>query len=236
MTSNALAVLDRLPDPAALLFDLDGTLVDTVPVRIEAWSRALEQFGIPADRGRLGGYIGSDGRWLAREFGRAAVREVDYAESEEIDHLSGAIFNELNVSPAPLPGATELLTALEESHLTFAIATSSRPAQVSVSVAALCLPSSPPITDGSHVANSKPAPDLLLASAAQLDVPPERCWYVGDSTWDMQAAVSAGMVAIGVPTGAVDATALLGAGAAVAVDSLAVLLEHLRGRGLLGQP
>jgi len=225
--------IDGLPNPLAILFDLDGTLVDTVPARIESWWRALEKFGIPADRDRLGGYIGSDGRWLAREFGRAAGRSVDYAESEEIDHLAGAIFNELNLSPLPLPGATALLTALEKSNTTFAIATSSRPAQVSVSVGALRLPSPPPITDGSHVAKAKPAPDLLLASAAQLGVSPERCWYVGDSTWDMQAAVAAGMVAIGVPSGAAGAAALIGAGAAVTVATLDELLVEVRRRGLV---
>jgi phosphoglycolate phosphatase len=73
-----------------------------------------------------------------------------------------------------------------------------------------------------------------LASAAQLGVSPERCWYVGDSTWDMQAAAAAGMVAIGVVTGAVDAAALVDAGADVATESLTVVLDHLRGRGVLG--
>ena len=233
MSVDTNPTLDRLPEPAAILFDLDGTLVDTVPVRIAAWCRALEAAGIPADPKRMGGYIGSDGRWLASEFARAAGRVLDYAESEELDHVAGAIFNDLNVSPAPLPGATALLTALEESGLPFAIATSSRPAQVSVSVAALRLPSPPPITDGSHVAKAKPAPDLLLASAAQIGVSPERCWYVGDSTWDMQAAVAAGMVAIGVPSGAVDAGVLLGAGANATVGTLQDLLVELRRRGLL---
>jgi len=70
------------------------------------------------------------------------------------------------------------------------------------------LPSPPPITDGSHVANAKPEPDLLLASAAQLGVAPEGCWYVGDSTWDMTASVRAKMIAIGVTTGAVGAAEL----------------------------
>jgi len=228
--------LDHLPEPTALLFDLDGTLVDTVPVRVEAWCRTFAQFGIAVDRTKVGGYVGSDGRWLAREFARAAGREIDYAESEEIDHVSGVIFNELNVSPAALPGATELLTALEESRLTFAIATSSRPGQVAVSVAALHLPSPPPITDGSHVALAKPAPDLLLASAEQAGVAPGNCWYIGDSTWDMRAAAAAGMVAVGVTSGAVNADALLGAGAVVAVDSLTVLLDHLLERGLLARP
>jgi HAD superfamily hydrolase (TIGR01509 family) len=223
-----------LPEPRALLFDLDGTLVDTVQLRIQAWTEALARFGIDVDRDRVARQIGSDGRRLAREMGRAAGRTVDWEASDAMDRLSGAIFDELNTSPVPLPGARELLAALEESHLTFAIATSSLPGQVAVSVAALRLPSPPPITDGSHVEHAKPEPDLLLESASQLGIPPERCWYVGDSTWDMMAGVRAGMVAIGVTTGAVDSDALLAAGASVAVPSLTVVLDELRGRGLLG--
>jgi HAD superfamily hydrolase (TIGR01509 family) len=228
------AELAALPEPAALLFDLDGTLVDTVRLRIAAWKEALGSHGIDADPHFLGGYIGSDGRWLAREMARlVAGREMDWAESDEADRESGAIFDELNRVPKPLPGATELLTALERSHLTFAIATSSQPGQVAVSVEALRLPAPPPITDGSHVEHSKPEPDLLLASAAQLEVVPAKCWYVGDATWDMLACSRAGMVGIGVATGAANAAALLGAGARVAIPDLTVLLAALRARGLV---
>ncbi|MGD0018271.1 MAG: HAD family phosphatase [Candidatus Limnocylindrales bacterium] len=230
--SNARALAD-LPEPQAILFDLDGTLVDTVHLRIEAWREVLARIGVTVDPESLAGYIGSDGRRLAREVAREAGRDLDYAATDEADRLSGSIFDELNSSPDPLPGATELLTALEESHLTFAIATSSLPGQVSASVRALRLPAPPPITDGSHVAHAKPEPDLLLASAAQLGVAPERCWYVGDSTWDMMASVRAKMIAFGVTTGAVDADELVAAGAAVAVGSLTQLLDELRVRGLV---
>ncbi len=222
-----------LPEPAALLFDLDGTLVDTVQRRIAAWRVALNRHGIEADPVRIGGYIGSDGRFLAREMARLAGRGMDWAESDAIDRLSGDLFDELNKTPEPLPGASELLTALEESGVTFAIATSSQPGQVSVSVGALRLPSPPSITDGSHVEHAKPEPDLLLASAEQLGVPPDRCWYVGDATWDMIASSRAGMIGIGVTTGAVDAAALIEAGALIAIPDLALLLTALRTRGLV---
>jgi HAD superfamily hydrolase (TIGR01509 family) len=228
-----LAELAALPEPAALLFDLDGTLVDTVKLRIAAWKEALGRHGIDADPERIGGYIGSDGRWLAREMARFAGREMDWAESDEVDRISGALFDELNRAPKPLPGATALLTALEESHLTFAIATSSQPGQIAVSLSALRLPSPPPITDASHVEHAKPEPDLLLAAAAQLDVAPERCWYVGDATWDMTASSRAGMAGIGVTTGSADAAALVQAGAVVSVPDLMVLLAALRARGLV---
>ena len=224
--------LRALPAPQAILFDLDGTLVDTVHLRIDAWAEALRRHGVLVDMERLARLIGSDGRRLAREMSREAGREFDEAEANVVDDLSGAIFDELNTTPAPLPGATELLSALELSHLTFAIATSSLPGQVAASVRSLALPAEPPVMDQSHVAHAKPAPDLLLYAATQLGVTPERCWYVGDSTWDMIASAAAGMTGIGVTTGVADSDALTAAGAAVTIEDLTALLAELRRRGL----
>ncbi len=225
--------LADLPPPAALIFDLDGTLVDSVRLRIEAWRRALGEKGVHVPPDEVSAYIGSDGRWLADELARKRGIEFDPDTLDWLDRRSGAIYDELNSSPRPLPGATELLTALEDSRLIFAIATSSLPGQIAVSLESLRLPSAPPITDGSHVERAKPEPDLLLTAASQLGVPPAGCWYVGDSRWDMIASSRAGMSGIGVTTGAIDAESLLGAGAAVAVHSLMLILTELRLRGLV---
>ena len=232
MTKDAPTLAD-LPRPEALLFDLDGTLVDTVSVRVEAWLRAFAQIGLSVDPASLPEYMGSDGRWLAGEVARAAGRELDWAACDAIDRSAGDFFDELNVSPPVLPGATELLAALEASSLTFAIATASQPGQVAVSVAALRLPAPPPIIDGSHVEHAKPAPDLLLVAAEQVGTAPQRCWYVGDSRWDMMASVAAGMPAIGVTTGATNAEGLRAAGATAVIGGLPELLDELRGRGLV---
>ena len=231
--TNLLRTLAALPQPLALLFDLDGTLVDTVAARAEAWRRAFEKFGLSVDPALLPRYMGSDGRWLAGEVARTVGRDLDWAERDRLDRDSGAIFDELNVSPAPLPCATQLLTMLEASHLTFAIATASQPGQVAVSVAALRLPAPPPITDGGHVEYAKPAPDLLLFAAAQLGIPPQRCWYVGDSAWDMLAGAAAGMSGIGVTTGATDAVSLRDAGAVAVIDGLPALRDELLARRLI---
>jgi HAD superfamily hydrolase (TIGR01509 family) len=210
--------------PDAILFDLDGTLVDTVPARISAWDATLREAGIATSRGQLEPMIGMDGRQLAREAAEASRRHLTDGEAETLDRRSGELFDELNRDPLPLPGVDELLRALDARGLTWAIATSSRREQVATSVAALKLDRDPRIVDGSHVEHAKPAPDLLLLGAGELDVPPEACWYVGDSTWDMRAAVAAGMVAIGVLAGAaVDEAALAGAGASVVLATLADL-------------
>lgn len=212
-----------LPPPVAVIFDLDGTLVDTVEARIAAWLAVFAEEGIPTERGRVAALIGADGRRLAREVAEAAGMQLAPGRDEAIDARCGAIFAAMNTRPRPLPGVHELLDRLAAAHVRWAIGTSSRREQVAPSVDALGLPEQPLIVDGSHVEHAKPAPDLLLRAAQELDAAPADCWYVGDATWDMRAATAAGMVAIGVTTGAVDAATLLEAGARWVVPSLADL-------------
>ena len=207
--------------PAAVVFDLDGTLVDTVGARIAAWAATFAEFGIPLARADLVPMIGMDGRRLAAKVVSAAGAPIDDAAAEEIDRRAGELFDERNQAPRPLPGAREALARLDAAGVTWAIATSSRAEQVAASVAALRLDHEPRIVDGSSVEHAKPAPDLLLLVATRLGVGRERCWYVGDSTWDMRASVAAGMVGIGVLAGAVvGADALREAGAAVVLPTL----------------
>lgn len=222
--------LATLPLPDAILFDLDGTLVDTVETRISSWVEALEEAGFPTTRDRLAPLIGVDGNRLAREIAAIAGVVLGEDRAETIDKRSGEIYERLNHAPRSLPGVRELVAAIEAGGRKWAIATSSRKEQVRTSVAALGLDDEPTIVDASHVEHAKPEPDLLLLAAKQLDVEPARCWYIGDATWDMVAAVAAAMVPIGVTAGSgVDGTALRGAGAAVVVESLAELVGPLRG-------
>jgi HAD superfamily hydrolase (TIGR01509 family) len=213
--------LEDLPLPRAVLFDLDGTLVDTVETRIDAWLQALEEADLATTHDRLAPLIGVDGRRLAREIAALAGQSLDDERTEAIDKRSGEIYQELNHAPRPLPGVREVVAAIERRGIAWSIATSSRKDQVATSVEALGLDDEPTIVDASHVEHAKPEPDLLLLAAEQLGIEPARCWYVGDSTWDMAAAVAAGMVPIGVTTGAaVDATGLRATGAAVVVETL----------------
>ena len=226
---NPRPVVGPLPRPLGLIFDLDGTLVDTVSARIDGWVEALVGAGIAAARDQIAPMIGMDGRRLARAVAAAAGRELPEDEVEAIDKEAGAAFDRLNRAPRPLPGVRDLLASIENAGIPWVIATSSRREQVTVSVAALALPIEPEIVDGSHVRHAKPAPDLLLLAASRLDAEPARCWAIGDSTWDMRAAVAGGMVAIGVLAGsAVTAEALAEAGAAQVVQTLGDLVELLR--------
>jgi len=214
--------------PQAMVFDLDGTLVDTVETRIAAWLRTFEEHGIPAGREQVARLIGSDGRRGARPVAGAAGMPIDAERADAIDRRSGEIYSELNTNPRPLPGAIELLRALDERGLPWAIATSSRPEQVGASIDALKLARPPTIVDGSQVENAKPAPDLLLAAATKLGVEPLRSWYVGDSIWDVQAALAAGMQAIGVASGSATTGDLEEAGAQLIVDELSELIPLVR--------
>lgn len=221
----------RLSDPDALVFDLDGTLVDTVETRIRAWLAVFEEFGIPTAREQIAPLIGIDGRRLAREVAQVADRRLPDGGDEEIDRRCGEIYQSLNRDPRPLQGARDLLTWLDGRQVPWAIATSSRRDQVGTSVAALRLQRTPTIVDGTHVQNAKPAPDLLLLAASELRQPAASSWCVGDSTWDMTAAVAAGMAPVGVTAGAaVTADALRMAGAVLVTSTMVELHAELRAR------
>jgi HAD superfamily hydrolase (TIGR01509 family) len=220
--------LPHLPRPAGVLFDLDGTLIDTVDRRIEAWLKVFEEERLPVDRQWLATLIGVDGKRLVREVAARSGKTIDEERAEAIDKRCGEVYEELNVDPQPLPGVRELVDALEAAGVAWAIATSSRREQVATSVEALGLDGEPTIVDGSHVEHAKPEPDLLLLGAERLSVDPTQCWYVGDATWDIVAAIAAGMVAIGVTAGsAVSEEALRGAGAAIVVPTLQDLVGQL---------
>jgi HAD superfamily hydrolase (TIGR01509 family) len=209
------------PPPAGVAFDLDGTLVDTVEARITSWANALAERGLRASREQLGPLIGMDGRQLARDVAAGLDRVLSPDEEEALDRRSGELFNEENRSPRALAGVTAALERLDRLGVPWVIATSSRAEQVAPSIAALALSREPRVVDGSHVRNAKPAPDLLFVAAEELGTEPSRTWYVGDATWDMRAAVAAGMLGIGVLAGAaVSRASLIEAGAVLVVDSL----------------
>lgn len=225
------ASIDEIPLPSAVLFDLDGTLVDTVETRISSWEQALAAAGLPTGRDRLAPLIGLDGKRLASEIAALAGQPIDEARAEEIDRHSGKIYERLNLAPRPLPGLGRLVGEFDRRGIHWAIATSSRKDQVRTSVEALGLLAEPTIVDASHVKHAKPEPDLLLLAAEQLGIAPAACWYVGDATWDMVSAVAAGMIAVGVTAGsATDAATLRGAGAAAVVETLDEIAGSIEAR------
>jgi beta-phosphoglucomutase-like phosphatase (HAD superfamily) len=217
-----------LPRPDAVIFDLDGTLVDSVETRIEAWLQTFDEIGITTTRDQLVPLIGLDGKRLAREVAALAGQPIDDERSEVIDKRCGEIYEGLNSDPRPLPGVRRLFDTIDARGLKAAIATSSRKEQVKTSVDALGLAKEPTIVDASHVEHAKPEPDLLLRAAEELGIDPSRAWYVGDSTWDMVASAAAAMIPLAVTAGSVvSREALEGAGAATVVETLDEIADAL---------
>jgi HAD superfamily hydrolase (TIGR01509 family) len=206
--------------PQAIIFDLDGTLVDTVGTRVEAWLATFASFDIHPDRADIAPLIGSDGRLLVRTIAQACRVSLYPGQDAQIDAAAGEAFRVLNSDPRPLPAVIETLEALTALGLPWAVATSSLPTEATASVAALGLSTKPLVCDGAGVEHAKPAPDLLLKAARTLRVDPARTWYVGDARWDMLAARAAGMRAVGVTTGATPETGLVDAGADVVYPTL----------------
>jgi HAD superfamily hydrolase (TIGR01509 family) len=226
MRPDSTAPLRR---PEALIFDLDGTLADTVQARIEGWVEVLAAEGYDITAEQVAPKIGMDGKRLAREVAQANGMHLTERDAERIDKAAGEAFDRRNTSPKALPGVADIIAAIDELGLRWLIATSSRKEQVSSSVEALGLAREPEIVDGSHVEHAKPAPDLLLLAAERLALTPASCWYVGDSTWDMRAAVAAGMVPVAVTAGsAVTAGELEAAGATLVATTLRELAARLR--------
>ncbi len=213
--------------PGAIIFDLDGTLVDTVGTRVDSWMAVFPKFGIDAEPAFLAPLMGSDGRYLARMTAEHYGVELESGQDAEIDLQAGAEFRVLNAHPRTLPAARELLEALTDRGMPWAVATSSLPEDARASVDSLQLPSAPIICDGADVEHAKPAPDLLIKAAGLLQTDPGETWYVGDSRWDMVASGAAGMRAIAVLTGATSAEALTEAGADVIYPTLAELMADL---------
>jgi HAD superfamily hydrolase (TIGR01509 family) len=188
--------------PRAIIFDLDGTLVDTVGTRVHSWMAVFPRFGIQPEPEFLAPLMGSDGKLLARMVAEHYGVALQPGDDAQIDIEAGLEFRVLNAQPRALPAARDILESLTDQGLPWAVATSSLPDDARESVQSLGLRAMPLICDGADVEHAKPAPDLLLKAAGLLHVEPETAWYVGDSRWDMLASRAAGMRAIAVLTGA----------------------------------
>jgi HAD superfamily hydrolase (TIGR01509 family) len=198
---------------SALIFDLDGTLIDTVYAHVFAWQRALAEEGMPIDGWRIHRRIGMSGGLFARAVAREVGRELSAEETETIQLRHGAIFRELLPERRPLPGARELLAELRARGIVHGIATSGRRPEIDLSLDVLGVGDETVVIDRGDVRRAKPEPDLFLACQAALGVEPEDCYVVGDAVWDLLAARRARMLSVGLLSGGYGSDELLGAGA-----------------------
>jgi HAD superfamily hydrolase (TIGR01509 family) len=197
----------------ALIFDLDGTLVDTVYAHVFAWQRALAEEGIPIDGWRIHRRIGMSGGLFTRAVAREVGRDLSPEETEAIQQRHARIFADLLPDRRPLPGAAALLAHLRARGIVHGIATSGRRPEINRSLETLGIPEGTVVVDRGDVARAKPEPDLFLACAAALGVDPDDCYVVGDAVWDLLAARRARMLSIGLLSGGYGTDELLTAGA-----------------------
>jgi HAD superfamily hydrolase (TIGR01549 family) len=197
----------------ALIFDLDGTLVDTVYAHVFAWDRALAEAGMPIDGWRIHRRIGMSGGLFARAVAREVGHELTPAQAEALQRRHGEIFRELLPQRRPLPGAIDLLRRLRQGGILHGIATSGRHPEIDASLAALQVPPDMVVVDRGEVPRAKPEPDLFLACQRRLGAAVEDCFVVGDAVWDLLAARRARMLSVGVLSGGYGEDELTRAGA-----------------------
>lgn len=210
------------------LFDLDGTLVDSVYQHVLAWKDALDQEGIPLSVWRIHRKIGMSGGLFTNQLLRETGTDIS---AERVDRLRlghAAAYRNYADRIRPLPGARELLAWLSNEGIPWAIATSGRMETAAVNLAALGVdPDVTPVVTRDQVKYAKPDPDLFLAAAARLDAPIETAVVVGDSIWDMLAATRCRALGVGLLSGGYGTAELQQSGAFRVYDDPADLLLHI---------
>jgi HAD superfamily hydrolase (TIGR01509 family) len=215
-----------LPTPA-FLFDLDGTLVDSVYQHVLAWREALEHTGLELSVWRIHRRIGMSGGLFVNALLREVGGNLTGADFERLQGLHGEAFKRLASQVRPLPGARELLNVLAEEGVPHAIATSGRLDTARFSLEMLGVRPELPVITRDQVRYAKPDPDLFLAAAERLGVPIQRCVVVGDSIWDLLAAQRARALGVGLLSGGYGQEELERAGAYRVYQDPRDLLDHL---------
>ena len=214
--------------PTAFLFDLDGTLVDSVYQHVLAWREALDAEGIALSVWRVHRRIGMSGGLFTNMLLRETGLDFDPARIDRLQKLHAAAYKRHLKDVRPLPGAKALLAALTANEIPWAVATSGRleTAAPVLETLGIDLTRTTVITRD-QVRFAKPDPDLFLAAAASLQVPIQTASVVGDSVWDMLAARRARALGIGLLSGGYGTEELERAGAYRVFEDPADLLKHL---------
>jgi HAD superfamily hydrolase (TIGR01509 family) len=210
------------------LFDLDGTLVDSVYQHVLAWKEALDAEGIELSVWRIHRKIGMSGGLFTHQLLRETGLEISTERIERLRLAHAAAYRKHASQIRPLPGACELLSWLSEAGILWAIATSGRMETAAVNLQALGVdPDRIPVVTRDQVKYAKPDPDLFLAAAARLGAPIETALVVGDSIWDMLAATRCRALGVGLQSGGYGCDELQKAGAFRVYEDPADLLLHI---------
>jgi HAD superfamily hydrolase (TIGR01509 family) len=213
--------------PPALLFDLDGTLIDSVYQHVLAWREALGEFGVDVPIWRIHRRIGMSGGLFVTALRREIANKLTDEQLQELSQRHAEAYARLRESVRPLPGAKELLATLTEQGVTWAIATSGQGISARPALKLLGLPEHTPMVTRDQVRHAKPDPDLFLAAAALVGVDIRHAVVIGDSVWDLLASRRAGSLGVGLLSGGYGGDELERAGAYRVYADPADLLAHL---------
>jgi HAD superfamily hydrolase (TIGR01549 family) len=216
----------------AFIFDLDGTLADSVYQHVIAWHAALRECGLEIAMWRLHRKIGMSGALLLRAFADEAGREFGDELKERLEALHTEHFARLRPNIKAFPEVPELFADLQQRKLKFAIATSGDLKDVQPLLELVQLPDGIPVISKKDASNPKPDPALFLKAAEKLGSRSEDTIVVGDSVWDMLAARRAHFLGIGLLTGGYGESEMTGAGAFRVFADPAQLRRHLYEAGI----
>jgi HAD superfamily hydrolase (TIGR01509 family) len=211
----------------AFLFDLDGTLVDSVYQHVLAWREAMAGVGLELAVWTIHRRIGMSGGLMANAILRETGHAVTADEAGRLLRLHADAYARLAGQVRPLPGAQELLSYLTRAGVPWAIATSGRIESARPTLESLGVGPEVTVITRDLVQHAKPDPDLFLAAAERLGVPIADSVVVGDSVWDLLAARRARALGVGLLSGGYGKEELERAGAYRVYQDPADLLRHL---------
>ncbi|HEV3199147.1 MAG TPA: HAD family hydrolase [Bryobacteraceae bacterium] len=222
MATSSLAV-----SPPAFLFDLDGTLIDSVYQHVLAWREALEHTGMELSVWRIHRRIGMSGGLFLNALLRETGGKPSSVDVDRLQRLHAEAYKRLASWVRPLPGARELLKFLADAHVPHAIATSGRLDTARSGLEMLGVDPGLPVITRDLVRFAKPDPDLFLTAADRLGMDIHNCIVVGDSVWDLLAAQRARALPVGLLSGGYGQEELERAGAYRVYQDPRDLLDHL---------
>lgn len=214
--------------PIGFLFDLDGTLVDSVYQHVLAWREALDAEHIDLSVWRIHRKIGMSGGLFTHMLLRETGMELEPERIDRLRRRHAEAYNRHAGEAKVLPGARALLARLTLLSVPWAIATSGRIETARSALESLEVDlDSVPVVTRDQVAHAKPDPDLFTLAAEKLRIPIEAAMVVGDSVWDILAARRARALGIGLLSGGYGLEELERAGAYRVYEDPADLLKHL---------
>ncbi|MEL4317567.1 HAD family hydrolase [Leifsonia sp. YIM 134122] len=217
--------------PVAVLFDIDGTLVDSNYLHVEAWQHAFRDMGVEVDAWRIHRSIGQDGDQLIESL----VGERDGGWTAKATELNSTYYTELAPRLRTFDGVGGLLHTLSERGVIIVLATSAPQEELDLLLPVIDADDAiHATTNADDVDTAKPEPDIVRVALSRAGVDADHAIFVGDSAWDMKAAVRAGVTPYGVLSGGISGDLLTDAGARAVFDDPADLLDRLHEITLLG--